>query len=241
VARLRILIWGGRGRLGRATSTCAEERGHTIVALVTRGSTPPPAEVGVDVVIDVSGPDAFGDVVATCRSGRSALVECVSNLPPTARDVLRGLATEVPVLRAENLAVGHYLQERLVRALGGLVAGGLAHADASVWERHPTTKAHRPSASALRIAAVWEETAGRSPSDVASLRGGLPVSDHALMLTLPGASLSIEHRVTDITAAATGAVLAAEWVVGRKLGFYAMSDVYDSLSPKFGVNDGPSD
>ena len=55
------------------------------------------------------------------------------------------------------------------------------------------------------------------------------MSDHALMLTLPGASLSIEHRVTDVTAAASGAVLASEWLVGRKLGFYAMSDVYDSL------------
>lgn len=215
--------------MGRAIHTHAEARGHSVVRGVVRGDAPSIAEVGADVVIDASGPEALGDVVATCRSGGAALVECVSNLPDSAPDILRELALQLPVLRAENLTLGHYLQEQLLRALGRFAANGAVGGDAVVWERHPATKAHRPSATAHRLATVWGEAAGQRPGDVASIRGGSPVSDHALMLALPGASLSIEHRVMDIAAAAAGAVLAAEWLVGRRLGYHAMSDVYDSL------------
>jgi 4-hydroxy-tetrahydrodipicolinate reductase len=225
---LRILIWGGGGRLGRAVGRQAEARGHDVAGLVSRGSARS-AAAEADVVVDASGPDALTDVVAACRSTGSALVECVSNLPSEAQGILRALAMELPVLRAQNLAVGHYLQEQLVRTLGDLVAGGAVSGDVAVWERHPTTKAHRPSATAVRLAAVWEEAAGRPPADVASLRGGSPVSDHAVLLALPGASVSIEHRVADIGAAAFGAVLAAEWLVGKDRGLHTMNDVYANL------------
>ncbi|QUQ63946.1 dihydrodipicolinate reductase C-terminal domain-containing protein [Kutzneria sp. CA-103260] len=210
-------VIGATGRLGQAIRRSLERDGIRVVLTASRSAGWHGAKTP-DVLVDASGPDAWDEVAAYCRRNRTPLVACVSNVDP--RDVA-GLAEQVPVLFATNLSLGHHVQRQLVARLAELVGHT---GQATVWERHPSTKAHRPSATAVRLAEEW----GGPVGEIASRRSGLPVSEHELTVTLAGETVSVRHEVGDLAAAAAGAVLAARWLPGRPAGRYSMSAVYES-------------
>jgi 4-hydroxy-tetrahydrodipicolinate reductase len=218
----------GTGRLGSAVITAAGRLGLRVEFAAGRQVGWPASRVP-DVVVDASAPAAAPAVVDYCAHHGCALVECVSNLDDARLDELAVLAKAVPVVRAVNLAFGHYLQHRVVRYLAGLPLAALSEVTASVWERHPATKAHRPSATAVELARVWERGSGIEVGEVSSRRDGLPVSEHEVALTWQNETLAVRHHVDSMNAAAAGAVIAARWVAGREPGLVSMAEVYDDL------------
>jgi 4-hydroxy-tetrahydrodipicolinate reductase len=221
----------GLGRLGRAVVAACSAAGLPVVLTASRG-TGWRADAVPDVLVDASGPGALTEVVAYCRNSRAALVECVSNLDAEQWETVAGLAGEVPVVRATNLAVGHHLQTELVRRAAELVACGPFAPAASVRERHPATKAHRPSATAGKLAGSWAAVAGEEITEICAERSGLPVSDHEVILTWGGETVTVGHSVGSFAAAAEGAVAAARWVTGRPSGLHSVQRMYDELMAK---------
>ena len=220
----------GLGRLGTAVAERARHLGLPVVLRATREEWR--ADRKPDVLVDTSAPDAHERVVTYCRDTGTALVECVSNLTDAQWAALEDLASRVLVVRATNLAVGHHVQQLLVRYVAGLPAW--CRAPAGVWERHPVTKAHRPSATAVALAGVWRETSGAEVTDISSQRGGLPVSDHEVQWTWQGETLTLRHSVGSLLAAADGALHAVRWAHGRAARTEAprtvtMTTVYDDL------------
>ncbi|WP_412543369.1 dihydrodipicolinate reductase C-terminal domain-containing protein [Longispora sp. K20-0274] len=215
----------GLGRLGGAVVEACGAAGLRVVLTASRragwrGSAP-------TVLVDASGPGAGPEVVAYCAANRVALVQCVSDIDDAHRAALCDLATRVAVLRAENLAYGHYVQRRLVEHAA--VLGAARSAAASVWERHPATKSHRPSATARLLADTWTTATGADVGEVASYRAGLAVSEHEFTWTWPAESLVLRHQVGSLAAAARGATAAVRWLAGRPAGPATMRDVYDDL------------
>jgi 4-hydroxy-tetrahydrodipicolinate reductase len=92
----------------------------------------------------------------------------------------------------------------------------------TVSERHPVTKRDRPSASARSLATAWPSC----QAEITSLRAGAPVSDHAVTFELCGESVAIEHGVTDLGAAAAGAVIAARRIATAPPGLSTMEQIY---------------
>ncbi len=214
----------GLGRLGRAVVDACAAAGLPVVLTASR-RTGWRAEGAPDVVVDASGPEVFAEVRDYCATGRAALVECVSNLSPRQQDELTELARHVPVVRATNLAIGHHLQKTLVRRAAELVTCGPFEPTASVRERHPRTKAHRPSASAVELAGAWTTAV----PEICAERAGLPVSDHDVTLSWGAETLTVSHSVGSFAAAAEGAVAAARWVTGRSPGLLTVQAMYDEL------------
>ncbi|QFZ19609.1 dihydrodipicolinate reductase C-terminal domain-containing protein [Saccharothrix syringae] len=222
----------GAGRLGSAVARRCEADGLAVRALDSR--RPERWRLGAppDVVVDCSAPQVTVPVLDLCEDLGVPLVECVSDADAA---VLEERARRTPVVRATNLALGNFLQHRVVDLLADLVLAleraGAAGAvpEAAVLERHPATKAHRPSATADALGRRWEARSGRPPSDVASLRAGPPVSDHEVRLTWAGQGLVVRHEVRSLDAAATGAVALARWVVGRAPGLYPAHAAYEEL------------
>jgi len=210
-------VVGVTGRLGHAILKRLEHNGIRVV-LTASGTDGWHGQEVPDVLVDASGPGAWEAVAGYCRRNRIPLLECVSDLDPGA---VAGLAEQVPVLHATNLALGHHVQRKLITRLAQLLGDT---GEATVWERHPSTKAHRPSATAVLLAQEW----GGRVGEIASRRSGLAVSEHELTVTLAGETVSIRHEVGDLAAAAAGAVLAVCWLPGRSAGRYSMSAVYES-------------
>jgi 4-hydroxy-tetrahydrodipicolinate reductase len=222
---IELAIFGARGRLGSAVFDAAIAHGVRVVASIGRGDVAT-SMARPSVVVDASTVEALPDIAAYCLQSRIPLVACTSGLHETDETRLRGLARVVPVIRAKNLAFGHYLQRAALR----VVAGGLhvtrAAWEATVYERHPSWKRDRPSATAFSLAALWKGQMGTDVVDIASMRGGLPVSEHSIAFTGTGESLTIVHAVSDRHAAAMGALHAAAWIVNQHPGLWSMDDVY---------------
>ncbi|MBB5803810.1 4-hydroxy-tetrahydrodipicolinate reductase [Saccharothrix ecbatanensis] len=214
----------GTGRLGDAVLRQCRELGLPVV--VTASSSGWHTDDTADVLVDASSPEAHDRVLRYCAEHNAALVECVSNLDSPQWKAIHALATSVPVLRATNLAIGHHLQRRLVAHLAAIAP---SHPETSVWERHPTTKAHRPSATAIALADVWTAASGREPADVSSSRAGLTVSEHEVTWTWAAETVTVRHSVGSFTAAATGAVRAVTWLNTRAPGLYDTQEMYDDL------------
>jgi 4-hydroxy-tetrahydrodipicolinate reductase len=219
----RIGIVGAPGRLGGAVALEAARRGWSVTLRASRTGlsiTEPP-----DVIVDASHPSAAVTTAAWCRVHGAALVQAVSGLPQDAVAALRDLAETVPVVLAPNLAAGHELQ----RVAAGAVAVALAALDeeweAVVVDRHPRSKRDAPSGTARELRDACA-AAGLRPPEIASLRCGLPVADHAVVFTGGSEQITIRHGVRDLRAAAHGAVRAAAWAARAAPGLWRMSDVW---------------
>jgi 4-hydroxy-tetrahydrodipicolinate reductase len=219
----------GLGRLGRGIMDACARLGQPVVLTVSRTGGWPASEVP-SVIIDASAPEAQARVVDYCGRHGVALVECVSNLGQGQWAELDRLAGRVPVVRATNLTVGHYVHGRLVECLAALGMPAAFGPEASVLERHPATKAHRPSATAVALARIWSDGTGTEVAEICSRRAGPPVSEHEMQWTWPAETLVLRHSVHRIDAAAAGALAAARWTLGRPPGLVGMRDVYDDLT-----------
>jgi len=216
----QVGLVGATGRLGSAVGALLREREIPVVLRANREgwhATGTPS-----VVIDTSSPDCVERTVALCRESGAALVYAVSHLADASP--LTELAEHVPVVRATNLSLGHWLQLRLLAAAATWCAEPPV---VSVRERHPAHKTDRPSSSALELARHWAAAAGTEVTEVTAIRAGHAVSDHVVQLDFAGESLVLGHDVRDRVAAARGALTAVEWLRTAPAGLHTMSDVFD--------------
>jgi 4-hydroxy-tetrahydrodipicolinate reductase len=222
----------GRGRLGRAVADACARHGRPAALTAGPGGwrTPGGATVLPEVIVDASAPAAHDAVREQCERYGAALVECVSDLDDGQWRALADLAGKVPVVRATNLTIGHYVQRRFVEWLAASAVSAVLPPEAAVHERHPAAKAHRPSATAVELSRTWTAGSGTPVAETSSLRAGPPVSDHEVLWTWPGEALLLRHSVRDLAAAATGALAAARWAAGRGPGLVTMRTVYDDLT-----------
>ncbi|MEU8517616.1 dihydrodipicolinate reductase C-terminal domain-containing protein [Kitasatospora sp. NPDC048722] len=218
----------GAGRLGSALRSLCEADGTRVTLTATRRGGWS-ADAVPDVLVDASAPDAHPEVLDYCATRRVPLVACVSNLTDAQWRALAELAEAVPVVRATNLAFGHYLQVRIAELTAALTTGRF-EATTTVRERHPLGKAHRPSATALALADTWARAGGPAVADISDERAGLPVSEHELTHTWDGEALHVRHHVASWTVPARGALAAAAWAGTAPPGLVTMRTVFDELT-----------
>ncbi|MEU4181141.1 dihydrodipicolinate reductase C-terminal domain-containing protein [Streptomyces sp. NPDC026589] len=231
-ARLGIV---GTGRLGGAVRRLATDQGHPVHVYDTRAPGKWRAASVPDVIVDCSAAAVVNQVADLCGEFGLPLVECVSGLTDGQLDHLSALGRAAPVVLAANLSLGNYLQTRALRYIADVLVAmeraGVRDVmpEAAVLERHPATKAHRPSTTAVALAREWSRRTSGMVVDVASLRAGPAVSDHEIRLGWAEQSLTVTHEVRSLGAAASGAIRIAGWVAGRPPGTYTVHEAYDDL------------
>jgi 4-hydroxy-tetrahydrodipicolinate reductase len=226
--RCELGVVGANGRLGSRILAQAAESGHGVTLRAGRGYW----TGGVpDVLIDVSAPELLPRIAEFCADQHIPLLSTTSGLGDADRALLAELSRDVWVLRADNLSLGHYLQRYLVTVLASMVAS--ADRPAAGWhvlDRHPATKQHRPSATAVALIQAVR-LSGATDVGLDSVRGGLPVCEHTVESVLGQESVAVSHSVRDVAAYAGSAVLAAQWLhllaTGpQRNGFAVMDDYY---------------
>jgi 4-hydroxy-tetrahydrodipicolinate reductase len=137
------------------------------------------------------------------------------------------------------MSVGVHVLARLVSQ----AVSALGDWDVEIAETHHRAKLDAPSGTALRLAETVQRARGaaapivygrhgtavaRGSVDeigIVSLRGGDVVGDHAVHLMGGGERIELTHRATSRDVFAHGALRAANWIVSRPPGMYAMGDV----------------
>ena len=149
-----------------------------------------------------------------------------------------GWSAELPRIRAQvsaagtgfvhstNFSIGVNVFFEIARAAAAALENGYT---ARIIERHHAQKKDAPSGTAitLRNCLLSEFEAPVKPEEkieIASIREGDAVGQHVILLDSPNDTLMLVHDAKSRRGFAQGAVLAAEWVKGKR-GFFEFREV----------------
>jgi 4-hydroxy-tetrahydrodipicolinate reductase len=236
----RILINGGKGRMGHALLAAAAELQLPVPAAIDLGDDLSVALAGADVLIDFSSHSATAKVIDCAVAQKKALVIGTTGHSTEEKKRLLALAAKVPTVWAGNFSVGVNLLFALTRRATQVLG---AEYDTEVIEMHHRFKKDAPSGTAARLLEIILEerkltaaalrhgrsgiTGERAAGEVGvhALRGGDVIGDHTVMYAALGERLELTHKASDRSIFARGALRAAQWVVQQKPGVYDMQDV----------------
>jgi 4-hydroxy-tetrahydrodipicolinate reductase len=198
-------------------------------------------ESDADVVIDFSVPDAAVAVIAHCVGANRPVVVATTGLEADQQAFITKSAQKIPIVWSPSMStavnVAMKLTDIAARALRDLPTG----VDVEIIERHHRFKEDAPSGTALKfgkIAAeamdITQHTHGRSGRPGArprneigyhAVRTGDNPGEHTIIFGMLGETLELRVAASNRDCYAQGALLAAEWLVGKKPGLYGMGDV----------------
>lgn len=226
---MRILIVGN-GRMGRAVAALAEDRGHTLHAVLgsadNRGGRALAAErlQGVDVAVEFTRPEAAvenlsrlieaGIPTVTGTTGWDAELPRIAELVRRRRGAL---------LHAANFSIGVQLFLRAARELGRQFAGRDGF-DAYILEEHHAAKRDAPSGTARLLRSGLHEADPGREFPITSVRAGATPGTHSVTYDGPFERLELSHVARSREVFAAGALAAAEWLPGRP-GVHGIEDM----------------
>jgi len=189
-----------------------------------------------DVVIDFTVASAVVGNVQVAAKNNCALIVGTTGISPEQRaEMERAIHGHVPAVITTNFSIGVAIFQQLVRESARL----LKDYDIELIEAHHRNKKDAPSGTATTLLQIIEEEAGtrekmygrkgmterKNEIGVHVIRGGDIVGDHKVMYSKNYETIELSHRAYDRSVFASGAIVAARWVAGKKPGIYGMSDV----------------
>jgi 4-hydroxy-tetrahydrodipicolinate reductase len=238
----------GYGKMGRIIEQFALDRGHEIVLKIDENSLDQRTKENLqnaDIAIDFSTPNSVISNINCCfEAGLPLVVGTTGWYDQLAEIKEECLATGNALLYASNFSVGvnvfFFVNEVLSK-----IMNRYPQYDVLVEEIHHTQKLDSPSGTAITIAEGILEGLDRKKTWVNEL-----VGNGEELVTKPEQLLIESHRIEDVPGTHTvvyssevddiefkhkahgragfalGAVLAAEWLQGKK-GFYTVKDMFD--------------
>jgi 4-hydroxy-tetrahydrodipicolinate reductase len=228
---MNLLILG-RGKTGSLVAEVARERRHPVEVAGSRENAgcaafTPEKLRDVGVVIDFTTPHCvLANIEAGARAGKNVVVGTTGWYGEM--DRVRRLVEEsgTGLVYAANFSVGVNLFFDVARAAAAALRHGYA---GQIFERHHVHKKDAPSGTAIAIERVIREASGQSePVEITSFREGEVVGLHEVVLESENDRIYLCHDAKSRRGFAEGAVLAAEWIAGKK-GFYDFRDVWREL------------
>ena len=227
--KIRVLVHGASGRMGRAVArlAAADPRFEVVAAVSRSGAAPAEgvpafgtAELAAcprfDVAIDFSLPPGLHALLEFCEARGAALVSGTTGLDPELRTRMAQAAHSIPLLWASNFSLGIVLLEELLRRAGSAVPWPV-----SITEIHHVHKLDAPSGTAITLAAAAAQAQGHTPQ-IESIREGEVVGTHRIRLQGPGETLELGHVASDRDIFARGALEAAAKLAGRGAGAWTL-------------------
>lgn len=233
----RVHVHGASGRLGQAIVRVAESEGKYRLSLSGRNDDLAPLLADAEVAIDVSQPEGSLKIAEVCAAGRKPLV--IGTTGHSAVQLVELRSKAIPILLAPNFSVGvnllFWLTEKAAAILG-------PEYDAEIVEMHHRLKKDSPSGTAKRLGEIISEArdqkhsvqhgrvgiVGPRPENeigMHAVRGGDIVGEHTIYFAGAGERLELTHRASSRETFARGALRAADWLIGKPVGWYEMADV----------------
>lgn len=229
-APIMIGIAGVRGRMGQAVAAEVDADPSCLLAggvvrpgsdvdgaAILRLETSPEALLpGIDVLIDVSLPDATAAIADACANHVTPLVCGVTGLDEHAMSAVRSASSRIPVWYARNLSHGVGVLMRFLPMLAAELRGY----DVSIVERHHRHKQDAPSGTALALEQAITADHSSGEVDIHAVRAGGITGEHDVTFTNAFEEVRISHRALSRAAFAAGAVRAARSIHSAAPGWY---------------------
>lgn len=229
---MKIALFG-YGKMGKMIEQMAIDRGHTIVAKIDIDSNRVDFS-NMDVAIDFSMPNAAFGNISNCLENN---VPVISGTTGWLKNYDKALALceekNGALIYASNFSLGVNVFFELNAYLGRMMKN-LKQYHVSMEEIHHTQKLDAPSGTAITLAdgiidntnyQGWKlDEAANNEILITSKREGSVPGTHTVSYDSKVDSVEIKHTAHNREGFALGAVVAAEWLVGKK-GVFTMKDV----------------
>lgn len=238
----------GYGKMGQLIEKFALKRGHEVTLIVdenNRESIRPEDLQDADVAIDFSTPNAALSNIALCFDANLPIVVGTTGWYEHLDEVRANCqSNQQSLLYGSNFSIGVNIFFHVNRLLAKAIAPYKQY-DVQVEEIHHIHKLDAPSGTAITIAEGIIENNDSKTSWVNELVGSteelIPKKDELLIESLrieevPGThtvlyssevdQIEFKHTAHNRDGFALGAVVAAEWLKGKK-GFYQVTDIFD--------------
>ncbi len=192
----------GYGKMGKAIEKLSQEMGHEVFIGINSKA---------DVFIDFTEPEAVKETALLLPKTPWVLGTTGWNK----EEVLKIVKEKgIPFLYAPNFSIGMAFFSRLAKYGSALMKEGYSR---SGIDTHHQDKKDAPSGTALKL---MEEVSDLS---FTSIRSGQHVGVHQLIFDSLEDTIEMTHRAKNRNGFAKGAILAAEWLIGRE-GIYTLDD-----------------
>ena len=228
----------GYGKMGHEIERIALERGHSIVSTIDINN---PEEFeseafrSADVVIEFTRPETALGNYRKCFSAGLPVVSGTTGWLDQVDEVKHACEKGQTFFYASNFSLGVNLFFALNKKLADMMNSYPIY-NVRMKEMHHIQKLDAPSGTAITLAedilerldrkSRWVKETQQSPEDlaIASERTGQVPGFHEVIYESDVDTITISHDAKSRAGLALGAVLAAEFTVGKK-GFIGMSDL----------------
>lgn len=224
----------GYGKMGQTIEKIAKNRGHEIVLVVDKDS--PAYDISIaDVAIDFSIPSSAVDNISNCLNNNVPIISGTTGWLDSFEDMKSLCAkNEGAFIYASNYSLGVNIFFELNNHLAKMM-GNLNQYDVAIEEIHHKQKLDEPSGTAITLAeGVIEQTKNTQwELDKATEENSIPITavrspevpgTHTITYNSEVDQIDIKHTAHNRQGFALGAVVAAEWIIGKK-GVFTMKDV----------------
>lgn len=223
----------GYGAMGRLVGKLAVEQGHEIGRTIDIDDAGLSVEAlaaalrGNDVAIDFSIAAAVPKDAEACAAAGVPLVVGTTGWQHALEDVKTVMARhDGALVYGANFSVGVQVFYRIAACAAELFRQ-LEFYDAYIEEAHHKRKRDAPSGTALQLGEIVAQRLGHEVP-TSSTRAGYIPGTHRLGFDSSADQITLEHSARSREGFAAGALMAAQWIAGRR-GVYEFSDVFDEI------------
>lgn len=195
-----------------------------------------PEGASVDCIIDFSHHAATEALLDYALKAKLPTVICTTGHTEAELLSIRRAAENIPIFFSANMSLGVALLVELAKT----VALAMPEAEIEIIEKHHNRKIDAPSGTALMIAnSICEVRRGayvnvgrcgqgkRTAEEIGihAIRVGNVVGEHEVIVGTQNQTITLKHEAHSRALFAEGALLAAEFLIGRGVGLYDMKSL----------------
>lgn len=229
----------GYGKMGHEIELAALARNHQIVLIIDKDNLGDLTAENIskaDVAIEFSTPNtAFQNIKICLNAGVPIVVGTTGWLDHLEEAKSIAVKSKASLFCASNFSLGVNIYFRVNKILADYINEVKGYSS-SITEIHHTQKLDAPSGTAITLAQIvvnsideikgWtllpEKEEGKIP--IESIREGSVPGTHVMNYSSEQDEITFTHKLKSRKGLALGAVLAAEFVIGKK-GFLTMDDL----------------
>jgi len=223
----------GNGKMGKLIASLAIERGFEIVLTIDESDANLSAKElaeklkGIDAAIDFSIAEVVKRNVEACVLAKVPIVEGTTGWNGE-RDNIKELVEQHngALVFGANFSIGVNLFYKIADYASELFSK-FEDYEAFVEEQHHSRKRDAPSGTALKLKEIVAKNIEKDFSVSVTRAGNIP-GTHRVGFDGAADQILLEHAARSREGFAAGAILAAEWIVGKK-GFFEFTDVLDEI------------
>ena len=250
---IKILLSGAHGRMGKAVLAATESTDGRLEVIsgvdIADGNSTFPVYHDInltvekpDVIIDFSHHTSLPSIMEYAVKHNIPAVIATTGHTEEESAIMRAGAEHIPVFFSRNMSLGVNLLIALCKKASEILGEDF---DIEIIEKHHHNKLDAPSGTALMIADAISETRAESEYiydrhsvrkkretkeiGIHAVRGGSIIGEHEVIFAGKDELITLSHSAASRELFATGALKAAEFIVGKGAGMYCMDDLLKDI------------